>query len=208
MNYIYDIILNFNNYYYEFYDWNKSDKITEIRKIPIFKVSTNTLNDLKYNEFRLNDKFINKIKNKCEYYIGRTVKLNTSFLLTDSLDVVAFQIDKKNKYSSLQIDEELDILDELNINEINIEYELLAPNKIDNFKTRNQIYYEKNLKDELNKLFKENNESKIKYIYYECFNEKINDINLIKEKIMNDDNLNIISKKLSYLFNNKNTINN
>lgn len=209
MNYIYDIILNFNNYYFDFYDWNKNDKITEIRKIPIFKVNSKVLNELKYNTFILNNNFMNKIKNKCEYFIGRTVKLNTSFLLTDGIDVVAFQIGKKIYYSSLQIDEELDILDNLKIMEENVDYKIVKKNKINNFKTRNQIIIEKNLKEKLNKLFKENNESKIKYIYYECFNEKINNIKLIKEKLMNNNNLNDISKKLDYIFNNsKNTINN
>lgn len=209
MNYIYDIILNFNNYYFDFYDWNKTDKITEIRKIPIFKVNSKVLNELKYNTFILNDKFINKVKNKCEYFIGRTVKLNTSFLLTDGIDVVAFQIGKKIYYSSLQIDEELDILDELKIIEENIDYKIVKKNKTNKFKTRNQVILEKDLKEKLSKLFKENNESKIKYIYYECFNEKLNDIKIIKEKLMNISNLNDISKKLDNIFNNaKNTINN
>lgn len=209
MNYIYDIILNFNDYYFDFYDWNKTDKITEIRKIPIFKVNNKVFYDLKYNVFKLSNQFINRIKNKCEYYLGRTVKVTTAFLLTDGVDVIAFLMDKRIKYSSLQIDEELDILDELTINEIDFEYKIISSNKINEFKTRTQIINEIDLKERLNNLFKENNESKIKYIYYECFNEKVNDIKLIKEKLMNFNNLNDISRKLNNIFNNtKNTINN
>ena len=34
MNYIYDILLNFKNKLYDFYDWNINDDITHIRKIP------------------------------------------------------------------------------------------------------------------------------------------------------------------------------
>ena len=33
MNYIYDIVLNFNSNNYEFYEWNKNDNIINIRTI-------------------------------------------------------------------------------------------------------------------------------------------------------------------------------
>ena len=33
MNYIYDIVLNFNKDYYEFYEWKKSDKVINVKKI-------------------------------------------------------------------------------------------------------------------------------------------------------------------------------
>ena len=41
MNYIYDIYLNFNNQLYDFFDWNKSDKLIHIKSIPIIKISEN-----------------------------------------------------------------------------------------------------------------------------------------------------------------------
>lgn len=31
MNYIYDIYLNFNEVAYDFFEWNKNDKITHIK---------------------------------------------------------------------------------------------------------------------------------------------------------------------------------
>ena len=40
MNYIYDLLLNFNENIYEFYDWNKTDNIKHIKKIPIFKIDS------------------------------------------------------------------------------------------------------------------------------------------------------------------------
>ena len=43
MNYIYDIYLNFNKTYYDFYEWNNNDKVMHIKKIPLFKVSTSNL---------------------------------------------------------------------------------------------------------------------------------------------------------------------
>ena len=39
MNYIYDVISNFQLNYYDFFDWNKNDKLIHIKMIPIFKVT-------------------------------------------------------------------------------------------------------------------------------------------------------------------------
>ena len=46
MNYIYDILLNFNNIPYDIFEWNKDDKILHIRKIPLIKLSTFDLSNL------------------------------------------------------------------------------------------------------------------------------------------------------------------
>ncbi len=32
MEYVYDIVLNFRDKYYDFYEWNKKDKIINIKK--------------------------------------------------------------------------------------------------------------------------------------------------------------------------------
>ena len=32
MNYIYDILANFNEHYYDFYDWNELDNLIHIKK--------------------------------------------------------------------------------------------------------------------------------------------------------------------------------
>ena len=47
MNYVYDVLLNFNKELYEYYDWNLSDVIIHIRKILLFKVDNKVFNDLK-----------------------------------------------------------------------------------------------------------------------------------------------------------------
>ena len=46
MDYIYDIVLNFNDDYYEFYEWKQEDKIINIKKIPIYKIPTNKYLDI------------------------------------------------------------------------------------------------------------------------------------------------------------------
>ena len=39
MNYIYDIVLNFNKELYEFFEWKDDDNLINIRKIPLIKIN-------------------------------------------------------------------------------------------------------------------------------------------------------------------------
>ena len=75
MNYIYDILLNFNDMLYDFYDWNVNDNILHIRKIPLIQISKKQLNDIKENEVEFDIEFLEKIKNKTEYFVGRNIKI-------------------------------------------------------------------------------------------------------------------------------------
>ena len=60
MDYIYDIVLNYQNNYYEFYEWKTTDKIINIKKIPVYKVNNENYLNLKYNEVILDRKIIPK----------------------------------------------------------------------------------------------------------------------------------------------------
>ena len=50
MIYIYDIALNFQKNYYQFFEWNRHDKIKNFSKIPIYRVSDDDIMNLKDNE--------------------------------------------------------------------------------------------------------------------------------------------------------------
>ena len=64
MNYIYDIVLNFNKEYYDFFQWNKKDSIINIKKIPLFIVNNDIFNSMKYDLVSVNSLFIDSIKDK------------------------------------------------------------------------------------------------------------------------------------------------
>ena len=53
MDYIYDIVLNFQNNYYDFYEWKSTDKVINIKKILVYKVNNQEYLNLKYNEIIL-----------------------------------------------------------------------------------------------------------------------------------------------------------
>ena len=204
MNYIYDITLNFNEKYYDFYDWNHDDVIMHVRKIPIFIVDSNDLYKIKNNKVSFSNIFLDKIKNKTECLVNRSLKNDTCFLMTDCLDIIALRINKTIEYSSLLIDEELDILDELDYKKNKIDYKILSKKNNIILKTRNQLKCEKKVKEKIEDLIKENNESKIKYIYYEYFNQKENNIDIIKnslKKITNYIKLYNIFKEISAINN-------
>ncbi len=201
MNYVYDILTNFNENLYEFYDWNLNDNITHIRKIPAFKVSEKEFLEMKNNIVEFSEEFKETIKNKTEFFQGRGIKiLKYAFLITNGVDIIGILIDSKLKYTSLQIDEELDILDGVRFKECSIHYTIQCKKEPTYLKTRKQIQKERQIKEQLSFLAKENNSSKIKYIYYECFNKKESKVQNMLNLLNNSLDDKTIYKKLNNFF--------
>lgn len=199
MKFIYDIILNFGDMYYEFYDWNKEDKITHIRKIPIIKVNDKIMKTILKNKVKTDVNFLEKIKNKTEIFTKRNIEyLDYACLLCTDKKVIGIKLDNTGRIiykSDLLIDEHDDIL-ECTGRFIEAEFNIVIVDKesIDNFKTRNQIVIEKFIIEELN-----NQEvSKLKYLLYECLNEVSDDRNVILSKLKNS--MNVENNKKMYEF--------
>lgn len=184
MNYIYDILLNFNSQLYDFYDWNITDEIKHIRKIPIFKVKSEYFFEIKNNKVKFDDEFLSTIKFKTEEFLTRKTKsLEYAFILSDGLEALAIYINDELLYSSLLIDEEKEVLEIANkLSNMDIKYQILSEVEINLFKTRKEIEIENIVKNEFNKIIQEDNIEKLKYIYFECFNIKVDS----KEKIVNE----------------------
>ena len=183
MNYVYDILVNFNENLYDFYDWNLNDPVTHIRRIPIYKVTSKQFYEIKNYQVEFDSKFLETIKNRTEFFSGRNIKImKYAFLLTDGLDIMGIFIGDSIKYTSLQMDEELDILEDFRFKESHLDYQITSTKNAMILKTRYQIEQINKMRQKLNDLIKENNISKIQYIYYECFNEKEKQISLILER--------------------------
>ena len=115
MNYIYDIVLNFNKEYYNFFEWNKRDNIVNVKKIPLFLVNNDTFKMFKYDNVTVCDSFINLIKDKT--YTYSRVKLGNTALVTNGKEVIGVLFNDKGnliKRSSLLLDEEEEVLNEIN----------------------------------------------------------------------------------------------
>lgn len=185
MNYLYDILLNYNNLPYEIFDWNAEDEITHIRKIPFFKVKTQVLQDIVNNKVVLDNEFINKIYKKTEIFVKNRINNITSFVLTDGYEVIAIRLNNNLTYSKLIYDEELEAL-EYNLNLTDIKYEIIKNRKINHYKTRNEIYMKTYILMQLNKIINDNDIDKLKYIYLEFFNKKIADTKNILQELENN----------------------
>lgn len=201
MTYIYDILLNFKEELIDFYDWNKNDNIIHIRKIPILKIKTKDLYNIKNNNIKFNIDLLEIVKNKTEVFTPKLIKkIEYMFLLSDGNSVLGImKKDKKIKKSSLLIDEEVDTLEDIKIIDyIDIEYKIIEKENINELRTRKQKEIEKFIKRELNKI--KNEEDKLKYIYYECFNKKEDNIEKIIYKIIENISDITINKKLYNFF--------
>ncbi len=203
MNYVYDLLLNFKEEYYDFYDWNIKDVLDHIRRIPIFKVSTETMKDFLNYDLYLDKTFLDQIENEAEIFIGRRVKkMKYTFLITDSRKVLAIKVKENKLYlSDLLMDEEeaaMELIPILPFSEI--KYEKIRYSPKQRLKTRKEVEFEKQLDRELKSLMKEENEEKLKYIYYECFDKKEDKRETILEDIQNELNINFynFSKKLAH----------
>lgn len=177
MNYIYDILLNLNTVLYDFYEWDMNDEITHIRKIPVLKVNTEVLFDLEHYQVCVASDVLSKLYHKSEIFTNKNVKaLEYMALFSDGQSVLAIEFNETGtsvRKSRLLMDEEEEVLEVvLRMTETEICYNTIKE-VVPCFKTRKELERESYLKEELCNLKKESSVSKLKYLYYECFNEKI-----------------------------------
>lgn len=197
MNYIYDIVLNFNKDYFCFYEWNKKDNIVNVKKIPLFVVDNNTFNMLKYDNVIVDSNFIELIKDKTYTYSKN--KIGCACLISNVKEVIGVLFDNNGnliKRSSLLIDEEEEVLDEIvndDIYNINIiSSKRVKKEDINRVEREKKIFLNKYIK-------KENNVTNLKYLYYDFFEKEEEDISLIKKMLL--DNINgIWSNKLNSFY--------
>ena len=183
MNYIYDIYLNLNNILYDFFDWNKNDKLTHIKKIPIYKICEEDFVKLIKYEFNIPKDLLNDLQKKTELW-NSIERLEYCALFCDNNNIIAIQFDrfgKSQKKSFLLIDEELEILEIADkLKEKYINFKIIKKSNL-MLKTRNQLKKQEFINKELKNIDK----NKLNYIYFECFgkheNNKIKILKSIKE---------------------------
>lgn len=188
MNYIYDVILNFNNKLYDFYDWNKKDKIIHVKKIPSFKISDRDFINIKKNTIKISDDFIKKINSKTEEFKKTNItKLKYTSLFSNGKDVIAIKWNKNGiseQKSSLCIDEQEEIIDIVNRQkETPLKYKILKTEKKSNFKTRFETENQTTLNKELLNIYRQKDYKKMSYLHLECFGKKEKDIHIAFENL-------------------------
>lgn len=177
MNYIYDIYLNLNDTLYDFFEWNKSDKLIHIKKIPMLKINHEHFVKINSYSIKAEEDFLNDIYKKTEVW-NTNEKIDYCVLFCDEENLIAVEFDGKGnsiKKSYLQIDEELEILETINrYKERCIDFTVYKKENYI-FKTRKELIEEKFIEKEL----KNTDIEKLKYIYFECFGKRENNKNII-----------------------------
>lgn len=189
MNYIYDIVLNFNRDYFEFFQWKKGDKIINVKKIPVFKVGSEDLKCFKYNIVKVSKDFLDKIYNLTCFYSKMDYKYLC--LVSDTNESLGIMFDKEGKLikrSSLVFDEEEEVNEEVSGEDfIEIEY---IENRNKNIEYISRIEKERKefLLKFVNNLDVRVDENILKYMYYDYFEKEEEDTLKIKKNIIKEIN--------------------
>ena len=192
MNYIYDVVLNFNDYrdVYDFYEWDRDDSFIYIEKIPIFVVNTFQMEDILFSRIKISNELLDKVKNKTILENGSILY---SFLVTNRDKVIGLNFNNNGELievSNLLLDEEEAVLEEISEFDMDyLEYEVI--NKCNNvlFFTRKDRYIRNRLLEEINNLYKDKHYDEISYLYYEIFNDNCSiqsKYNLLIDSITNN----------------------
>lgn len=173
MNYIYDILVNFNDgdRLIEFFEWNETDLFEHIKKIPIYRISSKQLQEICTNKIILDKEHLLSIKNKTLLYNNTDIKY--SLIVTDLNKAIALEFNNEGEVisrSTFLLDEEESIIEEARIfKEEVIKYELSDQYKIDYYLTREEVFKKNYLLKELKFLEKNKDREKLNYLYEEIF---------------------------------------
>ena len=193
MNYIYDIILNFNEEFYDFYEWKNNDNVINVRKIPVLKVDENTYVSLRNNKIQVSMETIDSLKKNFSLY-NEKIEGNIICLITNGMSAFGVMFNNNGyliKRSSMLFDEEEEVIDESeNIKKVKIDFIKNEKQKSNNI---SRIVKEKQkfIKDYISSL---DDELTLKYIYYDYF-EKEENKNNIKEILLSEINSEWNSKR-------------
>ena len=188
MNFIYDIILNFNDELYESFEWEIGDSLLHVKKIPIFRISKKDYFNIKNNKIIFSEDFSQKIYKQSNVY--KNSRVNGEYyisLVAFEEEVIALKLNNNGELlqkSHLLIDEErsaLKVVHRLEINNLN--YKLIDSEIINPYLTRKEKENIKKIISKITKLYKNKEKNKLEYLYLECFNKKEKNIDTIFEKL-------------------------
>ncbi len=184
MNYFYDVIANFSNKYpLFFYEWDEKDKFIHIKKIPLFKVSSKTVEDFVLNNVIVTSNFLDLINNKTFIYKrDEVVTMPYVCIISDAKSALIVKFNKKGKVNGKSL---LILEDDLNVIEMVNNFQ---SKKIDYF-IKEKTSYSSLLKSEnkvknylLSKIISlksDNNQTELEYLYYELSGKRSGNLKVI-----------------------------
>lgn len=169
MNFYYDIVVNFQENNYMFYEWSESDVLEYIKRVPVFQVTTKVLRDLINNNIEVDKEFLDSIYNKTKLKKG-FLEYVSLFVSKNGAIVLEFASDGKViARSGLQVNDECNVMEVIYTLPIfRLEYKVL--NRLE---LNKDLRLESTIKDfinlEINTLYKNKEWEKIVFLYNEWF---------------------------------------
>ena len=189
MTYVYDLLINLNNYDYKFHEWNDKDEIEYLKKSVILKISDYIYEKLLTNNIIIGNKTLDLIKDKTCILKNKVIENITYMgIFTNGKDVIGITFSKDGvilEKTRFTIQDELELLEiSSSLKYIKIDYKEITNNEYNiSFITREDKENINKIINEL-KIIKEDKE-KINYLYYEWFNRK-SESNNPYEELIND----------------------
>lgn len=189
MNFIYDILLNFSDQsLYEFYEWHQDDEVEHIKKIPLFKVTDLVFKQLKKDEVMIDKEFLDIIYQQTEIIDQRIIrKIDYACLFTNLKLVLAVIFNNKGQSimkSNLLLDEASDVIEKGEfLKLIKIGLKVINFKNKDKFLTRREKEIISFLNRELKNIYQVKMIDKLKYLYFECFNQFNDDLECIYQQL-------------------------
>lgn len=198
MIYIYDILVNFcdNDLLYDFYEWDSSDNVENIKRIKMIHISKDNYQNLLDYNCILDVDLLTKIYRTCEVYKSKKIKvLDYCMLVSDGSRVMAIELDKNGNIiykSKLLLDEEDEIAMLANNLEItNINYQKTKRVLNNRFFTRKELIVRNYLYNEIVDSYNKKKYDKLRFLYQEYF-----DKDCLSYADMKDDLLNTINDSI------------
>lgn len=184
MNYIYDVLANFNISFFDFYDWYDTDDIIHIKKLPIIKVKSSFFYDIKYHDVKVDSVLLEKIYKKCIFFKTNKSIFNYVCAVCDGREAIIVMFNSKGRVigrSSMLIDEENEVIDICEcIDFFCCDYVIKNKVLFDHFKTRQDLSINGLIIDQLSCM----NHDKLKYLYFDCFDEIEDDTNKMFDRFI------------------------
>ena len=196
MNYYYDVLLNFQDNFYMFYEWEEFDIIEYFKKIPLFHIDSKTLSNMILKIVKVDADFLSAIENKTKLKQNKYLKY--SCIISDGKNSVAILFNDDglviNK-SSLTVEDELNINEFVfSISKSKINYEIISDDVFYK-ETRQELKIKKVLKLEIDGMYKQKNYSKLKYIYLEWFDEILDNVDIMYNNMLDKINSKLTDKE-------------
>jgi hypothetical protein len=177
MNYVYDLLLNFQDptRLVEFFEWGMDDTLDHVKKIPLVRISTVDMDNFCFGLVKVGKEFLEKIKYKTLFY-KKMKSLSYACVFCDTNRAIAIEFSKQGEAiakSCLLIDEEREVIERsLELDLISFSYKVLKKDYLLSFLTRKEEFMKKYLVQEISSLVESvdlYDVDKLNYFYEEVF---------------------------------------